>query len=209
MVQDFKGEFIELYGESNYIIVEKLINSACQASIRYKDYISKLGGWKCSLDIEKINALNSYYYINLYNKELEAEINLEFGFGVDMQNELVEYSFDGTSSKYSIKTVTIIDNIILDEDKVKLHFKNSENIIKNIPNEFLEENLLKKARIIFEREKSKILDLYNKQNYDNYVTGGGSTSTDNYYKEQFKKYTDNGLYWKLIYKEVEVDRNLY
>ncbi len=69
--------------------------------------------------------------------------------------------------------------------------------------------LLKKARIIFEREKSKILDLYNKQNYDNYVTGGGSTYTDNYYKEQFKKYTDNGLYWKLIYKEVEVDRNLY
>ena len=38
---------------------------------------------------------------------------------------------------------------------------------------------------------------------------GGSTSTDNYYKEQFKKYNNMGLFWKLIYKEVEVDRNLY
>ena len=126
-----------------------------------------------------------------------------------MQNELIEYSFDGTSSKYSEKIIEVLDDIVLDEDRIITHFKNNEDLIKNIPNEFFEEMLLKKARIIFEREKSKILDLYNKQNYDNYVTGGGSTSTDNYYKEQFKKYTDKGLYWKLIYKEIEVDRNLY
>ena len=209
MIQDFKDKFIELYGENNFIIIEKLINSACEASIRYKDYINELDGWGCSLDIEKINALNSYYYINLYNEELEAEINLDFGFGVDMQNELIEYSFDGTSSKYSEKIIEVLDDIVLDEDRIITHFKNNGDLIKNIPNEFFEEILLKKARIVFEKEKPKILDLYNKQNYDNYVTGGGSTSTDNYYKEQFKKYNNMGLYWKLIYKEIEVDRNLY
>ena len=42
MIQDFKDEFIELYGENNFIIIEKLINSACEASIRYKDYINEL-----------------------------------------------------------------------------------------------------------------------------------------------------------------------
>ena len=93
MIQDFKDEFIELYGENNFIIIEKLINFACEASIRYKDYINELDGWECSLDIEKINALNSYYYINLYNEELEAEINLDFSFGVDMQKLSTDFIY--------------------------------------------------------------------------------------------------------------------
>ena len=204
----FKEEFIEKYSEDEYKIIEKIINSACECSCAHKDYIQELGSWKCSLDIEKLDSLNFNYFINLYNENSGIEIDLDFGFGVDAPNDCVSYSFEGISGKYNDEVVSVLKDIILDEERIKEHFKNKENIIKNVPNEFIENNLLRKARLIFEREKSKILDLYNKQNYDNYVTGG-TLKIDEYYNKEFKKYNDIGLFWNEVYEDVIVDRVFY
>ena len=205
----FKEEFIEKYGEDEYKIIDKIINSACECDYYHKDYIQELENWECSLDIEKLDSLNFNYFINLYNENLNAEIDLTFGFGVDAPNACIEYSFEGISEKYRDKEVRILKDIVLDEEKVKEHYRNSQNILKNIPNEFLEDTLLRKARLIFDREKSNILNLYNKQNYDNYVTGGGSSKTNEFYNKKFKEYEDIGLFWDEIYEFEIVDRVLY
>jgi hypothetical protein len=205
----FKTEFIEKYNENEYLIIEKIINSACECDYVHKNYIEFLGDWECTLDIEKLNSLNFNYFIYLYNTKTEGEINLTFGFGVDAPNDCIYYSFDGTSEKYIDKEVRILKDINLDEEKVKNHYLLKNNILKNVPNEFVIDNLLRKARLIFEREKSKILDLYSKQDYDNYVTGGGTFKTNEFYNKEFKKYEDAGLFWDEVYEYEIVDRNLY
>jgi len=205
----FKTEFIEKYNKDESKIIEKIINSACECDYVHKNYIEFLEDWECTLDIEKLNSLNFNYFIYLYNTKTEGEINLTFEFGVYAPNDCIYYSFDGTSEKYIDKEVRILKDIILDEEKVKKYLINKENILKNVPNEFLMDILLRKARLIFEREKSKILDLYNKQNYDNYVTGGGTFKTNEFYNKEFKKYEDAGLFWDEVYEYEIVDRNLY
>lgn len=61
--------------------------------------------------------------------------------------------------------------------------------------------------IMFNHHKPQILELYRKQSYDNYVTGGGTCKTDDHYKGQFQKYYDMGLKWEVIYEDIEVERN--
>ena len=64
------------------------------------------------------------------------------------------------------------------------------------------------AKKMLEHHKSDILDVYSKQNYDNYVTGGGTVKTDKHYSERFDKYHNMGLYWNIVYGKEEVDRNI-
>lgn len=207
--QNFKEEFIKKYNEEEFILIEKMVDSACKATINDKNYIEYLGDWECSLNIEKLSSLNFCYYIYFFNEKSEDEINIDFGFGVDMQNECTGYSFQGISSSYSDREIEILDDIILDTEEVINYFNNTKNLIKNVPNEFLQENLIRKASIIFEREKDNILKLYSNRNYDEYVTGGGTSQIDSYYKDRLRGYNDKGIYWKCIYKTEYVDRNLY
>lgn len=206
--EEFKNEFIKLYNEVEFNKIDKMVQSASEASIKHKNFINKIDDWECSLDIEKLNQLNFNYFIHLYNEKLNTEINLDFGFGVDAPNDLISYSFDGISNKYSNLEVKIISDIILDEERIKQHFNNKKNIIKNLPNEFLYNNLLKMSEIVFKKEKQNILDLYNKQNYDVYFTGG-TTKINEFYKNKFKEYNDAGIYWKVIYTTEIVDKTLY
>ncbi len=55
--------------------------------------------------------------------------------------------------------------------------------------------------------KPKLFELHRKQNYDNYVTGGGTNKTDKYYKDERIKLSDMGVFWEYIYEEKEVDCN--
>lgn len=210
LYQEFEDEFREKFSFNELKIVNKLIKSACEATIKHNDYITELEDWNCSLDIEKHNALNFTYYINIYNEKYEnIEIDLTFHFGVDASNELSEYSFEGISSKYEDKEVEVLSDLKLNEEKVKQHFINSNNVLDNVPNDFILDNLINKAKIVFEREKSNILEIYGKMNYDNYVTGGGTSLTKDLYQKKFDKYHKIGLYWITIYETEIVDRNLH
>lgn len=40
--------------------------------------------------------------------------------------------------------------------------------------------------------------------YD-YVTGGGTNITNKYYKDEFQKIKEFGIFWNIIYEEVEAD----
>jgi hypothetical protein len=45
--------------------------------------------------------------------------------------------------------------------------------------------------------RDSILKLIKNQNYDNYVTGGGTTKTDRYYDQKKSELNERGLFWKV------------
>lgn len=47
--------------------------------------------------------------------------------------------------------------------------------------------------------------IYQGNSYDDYVTGGGTNITNKYYKDEFQKIKEFGIFWNIIYEEVEAD----
>jgi hypothetical protein len=70
------------------------------------------------------------------------------------------------------------------------------------------DRIKRQSETMLDYHKEKILDLYGKSSYDNYVTGGGTINTDQHYKDEFKKLNDRGIFWLPVYEEIEVDRNI-
>ena len=188
-MQDFEDEFNSTYGGVELTEAIGLIDKSLESD---NSGIIKGELWAVSLDIEKISALQFTYHLNLY-KEIEGqndiEISLTFENGINNGTALNDYSFDGLSSKSEVKTHRVLIDLEIDVSKIK--------------NDFHE----KKSKLILDGCKSEIMEIYSKQNYDNYVTGGGTTKTDSHYNNSLKKYNDRGLFWVCIYEDIEVDRN--
>lgn len=197
MERDFENEFIEKYSEDEYKKVEYLLDKCLQSS-KTDDLENE--NWSLSVEIEKIHTLQHTYYITLNNKddvcdpenECEHEINLTYENGIDNGTELRDYSLDGGGGASLTKMEEVFSDIEMDWDTILIHRPKASKKI---------------AQAVFDCNKDDIIKLINKQNYDNYVTGGGTDKTDRYYKDKNNKYHKMGLYWTFVYKETEVNRN--
>jgi hypothetical protein len=187
-MQDFQEDFSIKFPNDIFEHIEHLVNIALEDKKESSDYF----GWDSSVSIEKNDALNETYFISI-SREFDDycdEIELTFYTGIDVGCELVDYSLDGISLLNRPKMVNVLSDIKLDLSSM------TEHTNKRI------------AQSLLNYHKSSIMEIYSKQNYDNYVTGGGTTKTDSYYKDSFEKYHNLGLYWTCVYEEIEVDRNI-
>lgn len=183
--QDFYSELSEKYSKDDCAVITNIIDKILENDSDEVDSDSK---WIVCLSKEKHDALNYTYHIDLHDSE-DGEINVSFYTGIDVGCEMVDYSFDGKSLLSEPKTVSVLADLKINKGLIP---KNRHRI----------------AEIILKTRKAEIMEIYSKQAYDNYVTGGGTNKTDDFYKSKFKKYHDNGLFWHCIYKDEIVDRHI-
>ena len=182
---DFQNDFTEAYSDIELDIVWGLIEYALEND----DSISG-GDWESSLSKEKHDALNYTYHISLNKIDSEDEgVELSFYTGIDVGCELVDYSFDGCSLANEPMTQRVLFDLELDLSRIGK--KTSVTI----------------AQAVLKVKKEEILEIYRKQGYDNYVTGGGTTNTDKHYKDKFDQFHKMGLFWTCLYRDEEFDRN--
>jgi hypothetical protein len=186
-MQDFSEDFIDKYSQEEFEEVEKLILMGIEDR---KDGELKI--WRSCFSREKFDSLNGEILINLSKDGLDGydeEVNLTISDNCDHGNDRVEYCLEGSGLGTDSRTVPVLDDLELDFESM------STKLSKSM------------CQVIFDGYKPKILEIYNKQNYDNYVTGGGTNRTDNHYKDELDKYRDLGLRWNLVHKDIEVERN--
>ncbi len=185
----FEREFITKYSDVEFKGVISAIELFLEDS---KLKIFYRNNWTILQSVEKINALQYTHFITLSKESIgkdDEEVNLEYENGINNGTVLREYSLDGSGGKENLtRTERILKDIEIDWEQI------NPNANKKL------------VELVFNYDKNKILKLYNNQNYDDYVTGGGTNSTDRYYKEELEKFHNKGLFWNLIYEEVEVDR---
>ena len=210
MEKDFQEELKSQYSPEEVHQFNNWIESILCDNTYYRDYkYPESDKYEFSLEIEKHDALNFTYFIEIYNDN--ESINCTFYTGVNVGCELTEYSVndnDFCSSKYDDAEYEELIDVELDIEKTTEYIRNKPNAIKNVPNEFFKEMLLKKAQILLENKKEEIMKIYSNQNYDDYMTGGGTSKTDDYYKQLKRELNELGCYWKCVYQTVICDRNL-
>lgn len=188
-MEDFNEEFEQKYGEDELKEVSKLID---QGFDKYSSCIITGDIWSLSLEVEKHGMLQHTLHMALskeVNGKDDEEVNLEFEDGIDNGTVLRNHCLEGSSTMHSPKMVRVL--VDLKYDFSLSNTKHSKELTESIFNDV----------------KPDILEVYKKQNYDNYVTGGGSTKTSKHYRNELDKYHDRGFYWTCVYEEQEVDRN--
>ena len=191
MEQDFRQDFIEKYTESEFNEITNLIDEALSG-----DKVNLLNGdiWTLTQDIEKHNALQYSHYISLSKegKDCDEEVSLTFENGINNGTVCQDYSFDGSGSVSCTKMEDIFVDIQPDWEEIEKRAKGKVN-----------RSLIQQ---IFDVNKKAIMELLGDQNYDNYVTGGGTTKTDEHYNRKIQAWHDRGFYWIRVYENMEVDR---
>lgn len=182
------------------LFLEKL----CGIDVACKVEISELEtefSCRISIDTEKHNQLQyTHYYEVDFNKEECFFVEIENG----INNGTVLISAEwGISTKKSTKIVEVLKDVVFDEEAFGKWYEKMYQGHQKENKEFS----IRKGKAILNSYKSELLDLHRKQNYDNYVTGGGTNKTDKHYQSKFDKISDLGVFWKYIYEEREVDCN--
>lgn len=148
--------------------------------------------YHCTVSVskEKHNELQYTYYFDIYSDLIDGELFLEIESGINNGTQLLDYSF-GENLLPKSRTVEVLKDIVLDEEKTK---KLGFSVLK--------------AKAVLSRHKAEILKLIRNQSYDNYVTGGGTNKTDEYYQDKFNSFENMGLFWTEVYEDMEADINL-
>lgn len=178
-------------------------NDKFESSKYYNDLLEAIsqnggGNWDninmffhCYVDesIEKHHELQYTHYFTITSDLIGGEMNIEMENGINNGTVINSISYSG-SLKPSSKTIEVIKDVILDEERVvKEGFS------------------LEKARLLFPSYKNKILKLNKESDYDSYVTGGGTNKINNHYNNKFNEIRDLGIFWTYEYEEIEVDIN--
>lgn len=146
----------------------------------------------CEIDcnVEKHNQLQYTYYFTITSELIKGSLYIEMENGINNGTKINNISFENDFIPKS-RTVEVLKDVVLDEERV---INGGYSLVK--------------AKAVFPNYKKKLLELHNNSSYDNYVTGGGTTKTDNYYNSEYDKIRNMGLFWKYIYEEKEVDISL-
>lgn len=183
--KDFNEDFVSKYSTVDFDCIWALVELALDD----KDSESN-NGWEMSLSKEKHDALNYTYHISLWKTNNEDEsVELSFYTGIDVGCELVDYSLGGLSLADKPMMQKVLYDLELDLSRMK------EGVNVSL------------VQSMLDGYKEEIMEIYSKQNYDNYVTSGGTSSTNKYYKEKLEKFNERGLYWNCLYRDEEFDRN--
>ena len=192
MDEDFEGELAEVTDKSKGI----LEHIACLAEGSKAEDVP---GFTIYMSTEKIHTLQECLHFEIVSDDEETEIAVSIASGIDT-NGVVDYSFEGNSLMHEPLTAEIISGVTLDRKRVAEALGKR---VDDIPKK--KWDLFEK---IFEGHKDEILDIYRKQSYDNYMTGGGTNATDKHYQKLKKKLHNRNIYWEIQYETVEVDRNI-
>lgn len=199
MENDFKTDVREKFSEADldtfYLYIDKRLEDT-------NDTSETINEWDCSLSIEKHDALNHSYHFE-FNKEDNSDISVCVSYytGIDVGCEMVDFSVDGLSLLDKPLVIRVFSHVdikwsqYLFLDEVKDKSELSQFKVMKIEN-------------LFRQYKEKIESLINKQSYDNYVTGGGTVSTNRYYREELQKIEDKGIFWDSVYVNETVERNI-
>lgn len=193
--EDFANKF-------SYEEYDNIVDGLIQESLEAEDGQSiNAGDWYSHTSECKINALNCYTTVSLKKKFInekgdEDEHNVEIVCeqGINVGCELIDYDVDGDNVSVPKKVYTVITDLKLDLNAIKLFEVRTGKTVS-----------LKLAELMLEREKDNIMEIYRKRSYDNYVTGGGTNLTDKYYSDKIAEYNNKGLYWDCVTEEVEAD----
>jgi hypothetical protein len=186
--KDFKDDFTHTFPDVDFTTIDALITLALEDDTDSKT----LNGWDMSLSREKHDQLNYTYHISLSREDDKCcdEIELSFYTGIDVGCELEHYSLEGNSLADTPNMQRVLSGLKLDLNRM------ADNVSVNL------------AQQALDGYKDEIMDIYSKQGYDNYVTGGGTTKTDEHYKNAFAKYHNKGLFWICLFEEQEFDRKI-
>lgn len=189
MTNDFVRDVTDAYGDSFYLKLDVFIEKALEMDAGLHEGIDD---WEASSSIEKHDQLNYSYHFDVYRKNDgvdDDEICFTFYTGIDVGCELVDYSIDGKSLMNQPRHERVLVDLVPDWSM----YPNATDLLK------------KKVEIVLGHNKEKIMEIYRKQGYDNYVTGGGTIVTDKFYKSELDRFRGMNLHWELVYEDVEVD----
>ena len=178
--------------------------------------IEKKHGVDISVEIEKHNSLQKTYYFNINFDGVDESYFVEIENGIN-NGTVVRSEYWGGSVSRDVE-IEVLDDIEPDLEKMTNFFKDKDSTremtietAQSIAKEFAITGCpnidMLYGLMLFKKKKPDILKLYSNQNYDNYVTGGGTISTDKHYKSEFNSLHESGIFWKNIYKTELADRN--
>tara|TARA_Y100001960_G_scaffold321323_1_gene395864 strand:- start:81988 stop:82617 length:630 start_codon:yes stop_codon:yes gene_type:complete len=202
--KDFEIEFIELFSEKEFKIIDKFITEKLEDFDTESEVI---GDWSLSLDIEKINCLNHDYHFSFEKEGREEAVTISFKTGIDVGCELMEYSLTGDSGLSIQKTVEVFSHIEIDWSSVVNHY-NIRSQVKAKDKSELPDLFVLKIENYLKNNKQSIEEKIRSKSYDDYVTGGGNVVCDKHYRSAFEEHKSKGFFWNEVYEETEVFRNL-
>jgi hypothetical protein len=204
MLEDFEEDFYnEGFTEDQYQQVSRFINiflEEDETSI-YKD------NYECFCSHEIPDRLNKILHIDIINEDLDMEICISFESGCNVGCELRDYSFNGSSLRYEPKYHEILDDVVVDWDRVD-EWKEELEILAKTKNISIKIPSNNEIQSIFDENKDLIIKKHQEQEYDNYVTGGGTNLTDEYYRNFNINLNKQGVFYIKKYKTIQVDRNI-
>ena len=187
LLDEFPHEYKTILG-----LVEKAIE--CETSQLLSD-----GEWSLSLDVEKQHCLQFYYHMAIskpVSDSNDIEINVSYENGINNGTQMIDYCLEGSSLCSPTKEVNVIVGIEPD-------WRHYELLLSKVDDpEFLK----RKIEAVIKYREKQILKLYKNKNYDDYVTGGGSSTTDKFYSIEIAKLHDANIFWRPVFEVVEVDR---
>lgn len=191
--EDLKQDCISEIGIENFEKVNKILELF--DSEPFEDL--EQDGITVSCSTEKIHQLQENVCVSIYNDDFEVELLYENG--INNGTQLNDYSINPTnaasftSAKREYEVVTGLE---LDRDQIRMWELRTGRKCS-----------IEKAQILLDNHKSEIMKLIKEQNYDNYVTGGGTNKTDSYYKNKKNELQIRGVFWKVVTKTEETTAN--
>ncbi len=195
MEDRLKKDLAEAFPHESEVIL-RLIDKAIESD---KSCLLEDGEWSLSLDVEKEHNLQFYYSMSISKpvpNSDDIEISVSYENGINNGTQIIDYCLDGSSLCSPTKEVNVVTGITPDWERYDEQIRASDN----------PEFLRRKIKAVIESKEKQILELYKNQNYDNYVTGGGTNITDKYYNDKIEKLHKANIFWVKIFNTIEADR---
>lgn len=181
------------------IDTESLLELLIEADPNIEEELSRIGKkFNCTIsaDVEKHHSLQyTYYYECDFGLGESFYAEIESGINNGSQINSSEWGFD---TKENTKHVEVLKDVVFDDGAFDAWYG---------PSDSRKGSVKRKAKLIFNNNKQRLLDLHRQQSYDNYVTGGGTNKTDRHYKGEFSDMKTKGVFYEYVYEQMEVDRN--
>ncbi len=178
MYQDLENEIIETFNNTIWNELDSILEQIIDND--FEDI--EINNYTITCSKEKVHQLQANICVSI--EFADNEIELMYESGINNGTELNDYTIN---SKHSLTDVErhydVVIDVIVDYDRMDLLGVNYSK---------------RKVEILLNNNKQELLSLVKNQNYDNYVTGGGTNKTNKYYKDKHEELNNKGLYFKYI-----------
>lgn len=180
MIGYLEEEFKEEFGNDKLVELDIGLDNLIDNDFEDLEY----NGLIFTCTKEKVNPLQYNICVNVsFDQNI---VQLMFESGINNGTQLNEYSINSESC---LSNVYRFHEVVTD---VEVDFETMDRMgVKYCK---------VKTEIMLQNNKSAILNLHSNQIYDNYVTGGGTNKTNEYYNSEIQKLNSKGLYWKYVSK---------